>query len=265
MDIKQTSSHLKLLGQPFDVIIIKNGVEKSLYSNLEPTDVEGLLTEVIATHQPDSLIIQERKRNGSTNVKQDKYPVTLGAIDTPQNTMTMQPTVNNIPADFKDYMIGDLKEKNGKLEKRVDKLETENEQLKKENFELEKDSKFKDKEFEIAQKEKEVERSNGLAGIVETVSTNPALATLAATAIGRLMGVDLPAMNALEGGEQEAAAPVGNAGSTHEKVAGFIRTWLLKQEEDVVTKFFQLTSHIAKAPELLDQLLTVIPEENEEA
>lgn len=262
MDIKQTSSHLQRLGQPFDVIIVKNGVEKELYKSLEPTDVEGLLNEVITTHQPDSLIIQERKRNGTTHLKKEKYSVNLGAIDTPQIPTAMQPQATNLPPDFKDYMIGDLKEKNGKLERRVEKLETENEQLKKTNFELEKDSKFKDKEFEIAQKEKDVERTSGLAGIVETVGSNPMLASLVGTAIGRLMGVEVPQVGAIEGGDPGPAQPE-TGDSTHEKVAGFIRNWILKQDEATVTNYFKLTNAIAQNPELLPQLLTVVPEENE--
>lgn len=263
MDIKQTSNHLQRLGQPFDVIITKDGVERVLYTNLEPTDVEGLLNEVLETHNPDTLVIQERKRNGSTNVRQSKFNVSLGGIVAPTTLTTMQDTsVNSFPADFKDYLISDLKEKKSKLEKRLEGLEAENEKLKRENFELEKENKYKDKEFELDKKASEYEKSNGLAGIVETVSTNPALATLAATAIGRLMGIEVPQMGALEGGETTSSQQEGN--STQEKVAGFIRNWLLKQEEAVATQFFELTNLFAQDSSLLNEVLEMVKMEGNE-
>ena len=142
-------------------------------------------------------------------------------------------------------MISDLKEKNSEMKKRLEKLETENEQLKRDNFELEKENKYKDKEFELDKRAAEYEKTSGLAGIMETVSTNPALATIAATAIGRLMGIDVPnpQMGAIESGEQ--SAPVQTANTTQEKVAGFIRNWLIKQDEETTTRFFQLTNLIA--------------------
>jgi hypothetical protein len=265
MDIKQTSNHLQRLGQPFDVIITKDGVERVLYTNLEPTDVEGLLNEVLETHNPDTLVIQERKRNGSTNLKQNKFNVSLGGIETPATPTTMpnQP-VNTFPSDFKDYLISDLKEKKNKLEKKLEGLEAENEKLKKENFELEKENKYKDKEFELDKKATEFEKSNGLAGIMETVSTNPALATIMATAVGRLMGIDVPQVGALEGGEAPQAQPEGAGNSTQEKVAGFIRNWLLNQDEKVVTQFFELTNLLAQDISLLDEVLDMVKMEGNE-
>ncbi len=263
MDIKQTSIHLQRLGQPFDVLISKYGVEKVLYTSLEPTDVEGLLNEIMATHNPDTLVIQERKRNGSTNLKQSKYNVSLGGLNAPATTPTMlnQPAVNNVPSDFKDYMISDLKEKNSKLEKRLEKFEAENETLKKENFELEKENKYKDKEFELDKKATEYEKTNGLAGIVETVSANPALATIAATAIGRLMGIDVPQMGALEGAEVQ---PEANGQGTQAKIAGFIRNWLLKQDEAVATQFFELTNLLSRDTSLLTEVLEMLKVDSHE-
>lgn len=202
------------------------------------------------------------KRNGSTNLKQGKFNVSLSGIDSPSIPTVMQPQISNVPADFKDYLISDLKEKNSKLEKRLEKLESENEGLKKQNFELEKENKYKDKEFELKEKAAEYEKSNGLAGIVETVSTNPALATIAATAIGRLMGIEVPQVGAIEGGEV-SQEPTG-ANSTQEKVAGFIRNWLLKQDEKVTTQFFELTNLLAQDTSLLNEVLEMVKMENNE-
>lgn len=263
MDIKQTAIHLQRLGQPFDVIITKNGTERTLYSNLDPTDVEGLLDEIIETHKPDTLVIQERKRNGSTNIKQDKYNVSLGGFQTPQNVTAMQVPVNNVPADFKDYMISDLKEKNSKLEKRLEKLETENESLKKENFELEKENKYKDKEFELDKKAQEYEKSNGLAGIMDTVASNPALATIAATAIGRLMGIDVSSMGGLEAMPESSGSSLP-ANTTQEKVSGFIRNWLVKQDENTATRFFELTNAISQDVSVINDLLEIVKESEHE-
>lgn len=257
MDIKQTSQHLQRLGQPFDILINKEGVERQLYHDLEPTDVETLLNEVKATHNPDAIIIQERKRNGSVNVKTEKYPLTLNGIEViPANTPPT-PMANplNVPADFKDYMISDLKEKNTKLEKKNDKLETENETLKKENFELEKENRYKDKEFELDKKGIEIEKSNGLSGVLETVSSNPALATIAATAIGRLMGIDVPAIGAIEQGGQMETSQSASAETVQAKVADNIKAWLIEQPEEVAQELFQLINQlaadVAKIPEVI--------------
>lgn len=263
MDIKQTASHLQRLGQPFDVIISCSGVERQLYSNLEPTDVEGLLNEVIETHNPENLIIQERKRNGSSNIKQGKYPVQLGNLEPPSLTPLNMPQALNVPADFKDYMISDLKEKNGKLDRQVEKLEKENEELKKCNFELEKENKYKDKEFELDKQKSEYEKTSGLAGIVETVSSNPALATIAATAIGRLMGIDIPRMEGIEGGEAQPSTPQ-TPENAQEKIAGFIRNWLLKLDEETATKYFQFTNMLARDISLLDQALQTLNGEDDD-
>lgn len=257
MDINQTANHLQRLAQPFDVIITQNGMERTLYTNLDPTDVEGLLNEIIETHKPDSLIIQERRRNGSTNVKQDKYNVSLGGL-APQNISAMHASTSNIPSDFKDYLISDLKEKNSKLEKRLEKVETENETLKTENFELVKENKYKDKEFELDKKAQEYEKSNGLAGIVDTVASNPALATIAATAIGRLMGIEVPAMGGLEAVPETAVTTT----TPQEKIAGFIRNWIVKLDEATATQFLQLVNQISQNTEVISDLLEMIKSED---
>ncbi|MCT4587291.1 MAG: hypothetical protein N4A71_05670 [Carboxylicivirga sp.] len=268
MNIKQTASHLQRSGQPFDVIISTNGVESVLYSNLEPTDVEGLLNEVIESRNPEAIIIQEKKRNGSTNLKQGKFPVTLEGLAPSQPVTPMQTPVQSVPSDFKDYVIDDLKEKNGKLETRVNKLETENEQLKKDNFELEKENKYKDKEFELTQKEKDAERTNGLAGIIETVSTNPALATVAATAIGRLMGMDMTGLApGLDGSDPAPAQPQPTGGSsTQQQVLNYLQQWFAKLDDETLTQFFQLTAYITQDVSIIPQLIDIVkPDENEAA
>lgn len=272
MDIKQTSTHLQRLGQPFDVIIIKNGVEKTLYPNLEPTDVEGLLNEVIDTHKPDTLIIQERRKNGSTNIKLDKYNVSLGGISPipPQQNDAMHNSVNvsNIPADFKDYMISDLKEKRDKQEKRIEKLEAENEKLKADNFELTKENKYKDKEFELDKRATEYEKSSGLAGIVDTVASNPALTTIVATAVGRLMGIDLGGMSGLEALPEATATQSGEAATNtpQAKIGAFVRNWIVAQTQEVATEFFELTQFISSDTDLIPELLNLSKElQNENA
>jgi len=268
MDIKQTSKHLQRLGQPFDVLINKGGVERQLYKDLEPTDVETLLNEVLEVHNPDSIIIQQKRRNGSCNVKDgDKYPLTLNGIEnTPANTQPMntpQAQPLNVPGDFKDYMIQDLKGKLDKSERRVEKLENENETLKKENFELEKDNKYKDKEFELERKGQEYEKSNGLSGVLETVSTNPALATIAATAIGRLMGIDVPAIGAIEPGEEQPGAeqPGASAETIQSKVAQNIEAWLAQQSDEVAGLFFQMVQAIAADVSKISDVITFLNEE----
>jgi len=263
MNIKQTASHLQLKNQPFDVNIVKGGVEKSLYTNLEPTDVEGLLNEVIEAHAPEQLIIQERKRNGSSNTKQDKFPVALGALPEllPQRTPVMQ-TENIFPSDFKDYLIKDLEKKNDKLEKQVDKLEADNEKLKKENFELEKENKYKDKEFELTQKASEMERTNGLAGIVETVGNNPMLANVLGMAMGRLMGVD---MAQISGGNAETVQePSEAANETAGKVGSFIKNWVSKLDEATATNVFKIVHAFNQNPEKINEVLMYLQNNEDE-
>ncbi len=260
MDIKQTSQHLQRLGQPFDVIVVNNGIERQLYTNLEPTDVETLLEEIQETHSPERIIIQERQRNGSVNIKKEKYSVSLNGINASNmdNNQAIQPL--NVPADFKDYMISDLKEKLNKSEKRVDKLETENEDLKKKNFELEKENTYKDKEFELDKKAQEFEKSNGLSGVLETVSTNPALATIAATAIGRLMGIDVPQMG-LEGATgQEPTSGQENTDSVQSKVAQMIHQWIMSQSDEVAQKVYNLFTLIAADTDKVDDLINLLSE-----
>lgn len=273
MDIKQTSTHLQRLGQPFDVIITKNGTEKTLYTNLDPTDVEGLLNEIIDTHKPDTLVIQERRKNGSTNIKLDKYHVSLGGISPipPQQNNAMHNSVNvsNIPADFKDYMISDLKEKKDKQDKLIEKLETENEKLKAANFELTKENKYKDKEFELDKRATEYEKSSGLAGIVDTVASNPALTTIVATAVGRLMGIDLGGMSGLEALPQSTATQSGEATANdtpQAKIGTFVRNWIVGQTQEVATDFFELTQFISGDTDLIAELLNLSKElQNENA
>ncbi len=257
MDIKQTASHLKQLGQPFDVIITKNGNVRELYANCEPTDVEGLLNEVVSTHNPDTLIIQERKRNGNANIKKEKYPITLGSLQAApiQNTMHNQ----HVPAAFQDYLIKDLEKKNEKLEKKVDKLEGENEKLKTDNFELMKTNQFKDKEFELSKKESDMEKSNGLSGIMETVGSNPVLANLAATAIGRLMGIDVPPVGAIESDSGQMAG----TGTTQEQIADHVRNWLKKLDEQTATQFFQMVNLLAQDVSQVNTVLTLLQGDDE--
>ncbi|MBR8534428.1 hypothetical protein KDU71_02565 [Carboxylicivirga sediminis] len=244
MDIKQTAQHLQRLGQPFDVIIRVNGVERQLYKNLTPTDVESLIKEVKDSHNPEAIIIQEKRKNGSSNVREgDPYAVALNGLENTPAMAPSTPQALNVPADFKDYMIQDLKEKLSKAEKRNDKLETENETLKKENFELEKENKYKDQEFELERKGQEYEKSNGLAGIMETVATNPALATVVGTLAGRIMGIEVPQMGAIEPGPEQQAGPT--ADTIQAKVSENISNWLDQQSDEVAGAFFQLVQTVA--------------------
>nr|WP_321453591.1 hypothetical protein [uncultured Carboxylicivirga sp.] len=266
MDIKQTSTHLQRLGQPFDVLINKGGVERQLYKNLEPTDVETLLKEVKDTHNPDSIIIQEKRRNGSSNVKEgEKYPIALNGIqDSPtnQNPMnTSQVQSFNASTDIKDYMLLDLKEKLADYKERNKKLEAENETLKKENFELEKDNKYKDKEFELERKGQEYEKSNGLSGVLETVSTNPALATIAATAIGRLMGIDVPAIGAIEPGTEQPVHEQASADTIPAKVAEQIKAWVGSQSDEIAQQIYAVFTQLATDVDKIPDVLTFLSEE----
>ncbi|WP_075603117.1 hypothetical protein [Saccharicrinis aurantiacus] len=246
MNIKKTAEHLQRLGQPFDVILVKDGVERQLYTNEQPGEkTEALLHEVMEDWKPDGIIIQEKKRNGSCNRKTERFNLALNGIEEmqPNNVMPQQ---SNVPSEFKDYLITELKEKNAKLEKKLDKFEVENDELKKANFELEKENRYKDKEFELDKKGIEVERSNGLAGVMETVGSNPALATIAATAIGRLMGIDVPAMGSIEAPDTAAESTEANEGETLQlKVADNIKKWLVTQPDEVASELFALMNLLA--------------------
>jgi hypothetical protein len=259
MDIKQTAQHLQRLAQPFDVIISNNGQERTLYKNLAPTDVESLLNEVIDTHAPDKLIIQERKRNGSTNVKQEKYPIQLSGLNGSQEQVAMQPqqpvSVQGLPNDYKDYLISDLKEKNGKLESKLSKVEEENENLKRENFELEKENKYKDKEFELERKSQEFEKSNGLSGIMETVGNNPVLANVAATALTRIMGIEQPQLPEQSQQTMQGAETGEDANTLQAKVAANIKAWLQGVDEETAKQFYNMVTIIAAD---VNQISTVI-------
>jgi len=262
MNIKKTATHLQTLNQPFDVIIVKNGQEQTLYKNCAPTNVEGLLNEVVNTHAPERLIIQERRRNGSVNIKTDKKEVSLGGLvaQSPANAgYSAQPptTVQAMPADYKDYLIGDLKIKVDKLEKKAERLEEENYKLKTERDDLKLELKTKDKEFELAKKETELEQTNGLGGIIEKVSENPALANLAAVAIGRLMGVETPLQPeqpelpaSMQGAEQ------ANAPELNRKVAGFVSDWIIKQDEQLTLSFYELMKLIAANTDLVYEIIS---------
>lgn len=265
MNIKQVATHLERLAQPFDVIIKKEGKEKTLYANLEPNDVKTLLYEVTETHKPDKLIIQERKRNGSVNKKMDNYPVDLqessnlyglGTTTTPM-PIKNQNLSYNVPTDYKDYLIKDLERKVDKYEHKIEKLEADNEKLKRDNFDLEKDVKFKDKEFEIATRSKELEQSNGLNGILETVSTNPALANIATMAIGRLMGVEMPTpQQGIEEPETNTEETTETAENTLQlQVANHLKTWLLKQSKETAEKFYKVANILSKDVSQIDKLL----------
>lgn len=257
MDINQTATHLQRLGQPFDVVISSNGIERTLYKNLEPTDVKSLLEEVIEGHSPDQLIIQEKRRNGATNVKEGKFNVDLkslyGLNETPVMQQNISAPTQGLPNDYKDYLISDLKEKNGKLETRLSKIEDENEKLKRENFELEKENKYKDKEFELERKSQEFEKSNGLSGIMETVSTNPVLANVAATALTRLMGVDAP--------QQQIEGVNGTetpADTIQAKVAHNITEWLKDTDEQTAQRFYQMATLVAQDPTQIETIINLL-------
>lgn len=257
MDIKSAASHLQRLNEPFDVIIIKNGIEQQLYKALAPTNVEGLLNDVINEHNPERLIIQERRKNGNALLRGQKHEINTGGI-VPQfpalNGFSGQSpnNIQTLPADFKDYMITDLKEKCSRFETKVERLEAENEKLKRENFELEKDLKFKDKEFEIANRSREVEQTNGLSGLLEKVSENPMLTNLATMAIGRLMGVDTAAISE---GEPEQAQNLAGIPELNQKIANNISTWIHHADEQTVREFYALAQHIYQNPEILPELL----------
>lgn len=246
MNIKSTAEHLIKLGQPFDVIFIKNGIERQLYTNEIPSEkTADLLQMVVDDWSPDELIIQEKKRNGNNNRKTAKFNVSLNGIEAMQMQQNNTPQ-SSVPSEFKDYLIQELKEKNAKLEKKLDKFETENEELKKVNFELEKENRYKDKEFELDKKGLEIEKSNGLSGVLETVSTNPALATIAATAIGRLMGIDVPAIGAIEPPETNTDNQEQTEGNDlQHQVAKNIKAWLLTQPDNIVTEVFNLMNTLA--------------------
>ena len=261
MDIKATASHLQTLNQPFDVIIYKNGVEQELYKNLAPTNVETLLNEVVKNHNPERLIIQERKRNGSVNIKTHKQEVNIGSNGVAPHypasysglsgvTPAFSHTSQQLSTDIKDYIISDLKEKAQKWEKKAEKLEEENYKLKKERDDLDLKLKTKDKEFELAQKETQLEQTNGLGGIIETVSSNPALANIAAMAIGRLMGIDT---NQLDGETPAIGSTSENPDvpDVNRKIAGFVTDWIHKADEKTVMSFYELMKHIAAQPELI--------------
>ncbi len=259
MNIKQTATHLERLQQPFDVIIKNNGAERTLYANIEPNNVLELLEEVVDAHQPEQLIIQERRRNGSVNKKTDNYPVNidstnpitpnLGGLITPPQPITA-------PQDYKDYLLRDYQHKLEKAERKIDNLETETERLKKENFELEKEVKFKDKEFDITLKSKELEQSNGLSGVMEKVGDNPALANILGMAVGRLMGVEVtpPAQLPAEQPTAQQTEQRQQGNSIQSKIAINVSDWITKQEKEVAEKFYRLVDKISYNVDMIDQL-----------
>ena len=263
MDIKQTSEHLKLLGNPFDVIIVKDGHERTVYPNCSPTDVETLLKGTVEKFNPDQLIIQERQKNGNALLKKEKYPINLGGLNNAAPVHTPAPMQQHTaPSTFLEYLNKELEKKNDKLEKTVDKLEAENEKLKRENFELEKENKYKDKEFELSKKEADMEKAGGLNGIMETVGSNPALANLATMAIGRLMGVEVPPVGAIEGSEGDVTSSQ-STGTTQEQIGDHIKNWLTKLDEGLATKFFEMTNILAQDPTQIDVVLTSLKNEDE--
>ena len=269
MNIQETATHLQRLNQPFDVIIWKNGSEQTLYTNCAPTNVEGLLNEVVSTHKPERLIIQERKRNGSVNVKTNMHEVSLGGLAPQYPVLSgysgQSPTsVQNIPQDFKDYMISDLKQKLEKAEKKLEQFEKENYELKTERDNLNLELKTKDKEFELAQKETELEHTGGLSGIIETVSTNPALANIAAVAIGRLMGIDPMQQPEIQESNINGAPEQANVPDLNRKVAGFVSEWINKQDEQLTLSFYELMKLIASDTDLIFEIIANHKEQSNE-
>lgn len=270
MNIQETAAHLQTLNQPFDVLIVKNGAEQELYKELPPTNVEALLNDVVNSHNPERLIIQERRKNGTVNLKTHRQEVALQAPAAPQYPqaglagvsypVVQQPV--SVPADFKDYMISDLKKKAEKWEQKAEKLEKENYDLKKERDDLQLELKTKDKEFDLAQKEQQLEQTNGLSGIIETVSANPALANIAAMAIGRLMGIDA---SQLEGGDVpaigSAPADAPDVPDVNKKIAGFVADWIHKADEQTAVSFYELMKQLAAAPELITEYLNELKEQ----
>ncbi len=244
MNIKSTAEHLQRLGQPFDVIFKKNGAERQLYTNEQPSDkTEALLQMVVDDWSPDELIIQEKRKNGNNNRKTEKFSVSLNGIEQMQPTNQVQP--QTVPSEFKDYLISELKEKVSTLTSENKELKAENKELNKANFELEKENRYKDKEFELDKKGMEIEKTNGLSGVLETVSSNPALATIAATAIGRLMGIDVPAIGAIPQPESPDHTESSEGETIQLKVADNIKKWLVTQSDEVVTQVFNLMNVLA--------------------
>lgn len=263
MNIESVSKHVQRIGNKFDVIVENNGKTEVLYKNHEPFEVSELLNEVVQYNKPNKLMVQTKKRNGSTflldrliEVDMNSKPATMGML-----------AGIGLTNDFKDYIINDLKDKSNKLETKCDRLEKENEQLKKDNFEQEKELKFKDKEFEIAVREKESETSGGLAGIMETVSNNPALANIAVMAIGRLMGVAMPQMGEAEEAPKAEIVPETQPQTPNHKIAKFISDWIIKVDEATATKFFELSRILAQKtnyiPDTIDFLKNLKQQTNE--
>lgn len=261
LTLDQTVKHLQRRNQPFDVFIEVNGELKELYKNLQPTDIRSLLEEVIEERSPNKLIIQERKKNGSSNVKEEmfnvKYDSLSGLNSNSQSAMqqSTSTTTQSLPNDYKDYLISDLKEKNGKLESKLSKVEDENESLKRENFELEKENKYKDKEFELERKSQEFEKSNGLSGIMETVGSNPVLANVAATALTRIMGIEQPMIPEQSQQTMQGAEAGEDANTIQAKVAANIKAWLQGVDEETAKQFYNMVTLIAAD---VNQISTVI-------
>ncbi len=262
MNIKQVSTHLERLQQPFDVIIKKNGAERTLYANIEPNNVLELLQEVVEAHSPEQLIIQERKRNGSVNKKTENYPVNINSVPTvATNTLaglTTPPPSYSAPQDYKDYLLRDLEKKVDKAEHKIEKLEAENEQLKKENFELEKEAKFKDKEFDITLRSKELEQSNGLSGLMEKVGENPALANIMGMAVGRLMGVEMPMQLPTDTNADEQTTEQNETKSIQGQIAKHVGIWVQKQTPDIAQKFYRMVDKLSSNIEQIDQITKLL-------
>lgn len=271
MKIDHVEKHLQRLNKSFDVLIEKEGTQLTLYKNLIPSDVSDLLHEVIEAHNPDKLFIQVRRKNGTSSMPEGNLiQIDFGGLDgigrIHEAEKHRPANLPGIPDNFKDYIISDLKEKNVKLESRVSSLEDENNRLTRENLELEKDKMFRDKEFELTLKERDSEQKSGLNGIMESLNNNPVLANVAATAIGRLMGIDLAGEPAALGeGEQAHAMPQTQPRTIQGQVTGYVSKFIGELDDENARMFFSLVKIVQSHDGGIEGILDILKEEVENA
>lgn len=89
-----------------------------------------------------------------------------------------------------DFIIQDLKEKNTELKLDNKQLQGENKQLLQEKNTLERRIELQEKDFLIEKLETQATSKAGLNGFIESASENPAMMSVFATVLGKVVGVE---------------------------------------------------------------------------
>ncbi len=242
---------------------LPDGRKEKLYRKLDGSDreaIQGAVNE-LKDRGVKTIIVDVYKPNGTSKVFDRSFTIsnarqvnrpsrskplsgptpqrgTLQHVETPlPMTSKIQPMEN-----WKDYALQTEREK-------VAKLEAENLRLKAENKTL--DEKVRDFEKEMIRKEhdlqnlsKTVESKSGLNGFVDKATESPAIMNMLTGLASRMLGLP-PEPNApVLQGSPELINPKADQYLTN------IRTWLLKQPEDLQDNFYSLVFELTNAKDV---------------